>query len=62
MSQAPVLLETRPADGVAWLRLNRPEVLNALNLALRQALAESGIVPEGFVPPPASGGKESAKA
>lgn len=41
MSQAPVLLETRPADGVAWLRLNRPEVLNALNLALRQALAEA---------------------
>ncbi len=41
MSQAPVLLETPPADGVAWLRLNRPEVLNALNLALRQALAEA---------------------
>ena len=31
-------------------------------IRLRQALAESGIVPEGFVPPPASGGKESAKA
>ena len=34
-----VLLETRPADGVACLRLNRPAVLNALDLALRRALA-----------------------
>ena len=34
-----VLLETRPAEGVALLRLNRPAVLNALNLELRQALA-----------------------
>lgn len=30
---------SRPAPGVALLRLNRPEVLNALNLALRRALA-----------------------
>lgn len=33
-----VLLET-PADGVALLRLNRPEALNALNMAVRQQLA-----------------------
>ena len=37
--QDDVLLESRPADGVVLLRLNRPAVLNALNLALRQALA-----------------------
>ena len=36
-----ILLEERPHPGVAVLRLNRPEVLNALNLALRQALAEA---------------------
>jgi enoyl-CoA hydratase len=36
-----LLLEERPATGVAVLRLNRPAVLNALNLALRQALAEA---------------------
>ena len=35
-----ILLTQYPADGVAVLRLNRPGVLNALNLALRQALAE----------------------
>lgn len=35
-----VLLEERPAAGVAVVRLHRPAVLNALNLALRQALAE----------------------
>lgn len=34
-----VLVETRPADGVAIVSLNRPEVLNALNLELRQTLA-----------------------
>lgn len=38
---AAILLEERPADGVALLRLNRPEVLNALNLALRRALADA---------------------
>ena len=38
-SPSPLLLEERPAPGVALLRLNRPEVLNALNLALRRALA-----------------------
>lgn len=36
---SPVLLEDRPLPGVARLRLNRPEVLNALNLELRHALA-----------------------
>ncbi|MBL8338273.1 MAG: enoyl-CoA hydratase/isomerase family protein [Rhodoferax sp.] len=35
-----VLLEERPAEGVVVVRLNRPTVLNALNLALRRALAE----------------------
>lgn len=36
-----ILLEERPADGVIVLRLHRPAALNALNLALRQALAAS---------------------
>ena len=36
-----VLLEERPADGVALLRLNRPAVLNALNVELRHALAQA---------------------
>jgi enoyl-CoA hydratase/carnithine racemase len=36
-----ILLEERPATGIALLRLNRPAVLNALNLALRHALAEA---------------------
>jgi enoyl-CoA hydratase len=34
-----VLLE-RPAEGIAVIRLNRPEVRNALNLAVRELLAE----------------------
>jgi len=38
---ANLLLETRPVDGVVRLQLNRPEVLNALNLALRRAIAEA---------------------
>jgi enoyl-CoA hydratase/carnithine racemase len=33
-----VLLE-RPSDGIALLRLNRPDRLNALNMALRESLA-----------------------
>ena len=33
-----VLLE-RPGDGIALLRLNRPERLNALNMAVRESLA-----------------------
>ena len=36
-----ILLEERPATGVALLRLNRPAVLNALNLALRTTLARA---------------------
>jgi len=36
----PEVLLERPSDGVALLRLNRPEQLNALNGALRQLLAE----------------------
>ena len=36
-----VLLLERPAAGVAVLRLNRPQVLNALNLELRVALARA---------------------
>jgi enoyl-CoA hydratase len=36
-----ILLEERPFDGVALLRLNRPTVLNALNLDLRHALADA---------------------
>lgn len=35
------IIETRPADGVVCLRLHRPAVLNALNLALRRQLARS---------------------
>ena len=34
-----LLLEERPEEGVALLRLNRPDVLNALNLQLRRDLA-----------------------
>lgn len=41
MSASNVLVETRPTDGVAMLRINRPEVLNALNLELRKALADA---------------------
>nr|WP_315232886.1 enoyl-CoA hydratase-related protein [uncultured Albidiferax sp.] len=36
-----ILLEEHPAPGVVLLRLQRPAVLNALNLALRRALAEA---------------------
>jgi enoyl-CoA hydratase/carnithine racemase len=36
---APVVLLDRPAPGIAVVRLNRPEVRNALNLELRQELA-----------------------
>jgi enoyl-CoA hydratase len=34
----PVLVD-RPAEGVAMVRINRPEARNALNLATRKALA-----------------------
>lgn len=36
---SPLLLEEYPASGVVLLRLNRPKVLNALNLQLRRDLA-----------------------
>ena len=36
---AQVLLE-RPSDAIAIVRLNRPEVRNALNLTIRQEMAE----------------------
>ena len=35
----PCLVLSAPADGVALLRISRPEVRNALNLELRRALA-----------------------
>lgn len=40
-SPAEALLADRPAPGVLRLRLNRPAVLNVLNLALRHRLAEA---------------------
>lgn len=36
-----VLIEERPAEGVALLRINRPEARNALSLEVRRALAEA---------------------
>lgn len=33
---APVLFEV--TDGIAWITLNRPEVMNAINAAMREAL------------------------
>ncbi len=36
-----ILLEERLSGGVALLRLNRPDVLNALSLELRRALADA---------------------
>ena len=41
MDTNALLIESRPSEGVVLLRLNRPAVLNALNLALRRALAEA---------------------
>ncbi len=42
MSDTPVLVLTDfPADGVARLRLNRPEARNALNTPMRAALADT---------------------
>ena len=40
-AEASLLLQDRPCEGVVRLRLNRPEARNALNTALRQALAET---------------------
>ena len=37
MSEAPILYE-KTDDGVAWVTLNRPDVLNAMNMAVRDDL------------------------
>ncbi len=37
---APVVLLERPADGVALIRINRPEARNALNMEVRKLLAQ----------------------
>ncbi|MBI3453454.1 MAG: enoyl-CoA hydratase/isomerase family protein [Rhodospirillales bacterium] len=46
----PEVLLDRPADGIALLRINRPEARNALNLAVRQQLSENfrtlGVAPD----------------
>lgn len=41
MSEAALVLTEIGEDGVAVVRLNRPDALNALNIATRQALAEA---------------------
>ncbi len=38
MSAEPPLLFEKSDDGVAWLTLNRPDVLNAMNMAVRDDL------------------------
>ncbi|MEI6271508.1 MAG: enoyl-CoA hydratase-related protein [Chloroflexota bacterium] len=37
---APVVLLEHPADGVALIRINRPEARNALNMEVRRVLAQ----------------------
>lgn len=39
--EQPSVVTEKPSEGVAVVRLARPEVLNALNLATRKALAEA---------------------
>lgn len=41
MSETSLVLTEKRDDGVAVVRINRPEVRNALNIATRQALAEA---------------------
>ena len=36
----PEILEERPSEGVALLRINRPEALNALSMSVRALIAE----------------------
>jgi enoyl-CoA hydratase/carnithine racemase len=38
---APVVLLERPAEGVALIRINRPEARNALNMEVRKLIAQS---------------------
>ena len=40
-SGPPILLTDHPAEGVAWLTLNRPDARNALSSALMAALADA---------------------
>ena len=37
---APVVLLERPADGVALIRINRPDARNALNMEVRKLIAQ----------------------
>ena len=37
---APVVITERPAEGVGLIRINRPEARNALNLEVRQLIAQ----------------------
>src|SRR5262249_6003413 len=39
MNEQPLLYEVR--EGIAWITLNRPEALNAMNRALSAALAKA---------------------
>src|SRR5687767_4971016 len=37
---SPVVLLERPADGVALIRINRPDARNALNMEVRRLIAQ----------------------